>query len=180
MTNKKIFWTAIAAAAAVIPVLYYARPTAPKGAIPVSPFDKDKYLGKWYEIARLDFYYERNLNNVTADYSLNDDGSIKVVNRGYDTVANAWKESVGKARFVNDPTVGKLKVSFFGPFYAGYNVISLDEDYQYALVAGRNLDYLWILSRTTAIPEHVSTLFLQEASRLGYQVQNLIWVKHDE
>ncbi|MGC3944689.1 MAG: lipocalin family protein [Chryseolinea sp.] len=177
MKSKQILWTAIAAAAAV-PVLMYTRPTAPRGTKPVTPFDKDKYLGKWYEIARLDYFFERNLDNVTANYSVNPDGTIKVVNRGFDVLKNEWKESIGKAKFALDPNVGKLKVSFFGPFYAGYNVIAVDELYQYALVAGRNLNYLWILSREPFIPERISTWFLQEASQLGYEVKNLIWVKH--
>ncbi|MEJ1237329.1 lipocalin family protein [Chryseolinea sp. T2] len=179
MKHKKLFWTAMAAAA-MVPVLYYTRSTAPSGAKPVTSFDKQKYLGKWYEIARLDYYFEQNLDNVTATYSLNEDGTIRVDNKGFDVLKNKWKESIGKAKFADDPSVGKLKVSFFGPFYAGYNVIAIDEHYQYALVAGRNLDYLWLLSRETTMPERVSKSFLQKASALGYQVKNLIWVKHDQ
>ncbi|HEY0899157.1 MAG TPA: lipocalin family protein [Sphingobacteriaceae bacterium] len=102
----------------------------PKGATAISPFDQNKYLGKWYEIARFDFKFERNLNNVTATYSLNEDGSIRVENRGFDTVKREWKEALGKAKFVENPNVARLKVSFFGPFYSGYNVIALDPDYQ--------------------------------------------------
>jgi apolipoprotein D and lipocalin family protein len=180
MKRNQIIWTAIAAVAVLPALVLFTRPTAPKGAKPVTPFDKDRYLGKWYEIARLDFYFERHLNNTTANYSLNEDGTIRVVNRGFNVLKNVWKESVGKAKFVEDPSIGKLKVSFFGPIYGGYNVIAVDEEYQYALVAGRNLDYVWILSREPQIPERIKKWFLQEASQLGYEVKNLIWVKHDK
>lgn len=91
----------------------------PKGATAVSPFKKDRYLGKWYEIARMDFRFEKDLNQVTADYAENADGSIRVDNKGFNYKKQEWKESVGKAKFVKGPDVGRLKVSFFGPFYAG-------------------------------------------------------------
>src|SRR5690606_15589272 len=129
----------------------------PKGAHAIRPFDLKKYIGKWYEIARLDMRFEKNLNNVTAEYSLNEDGSVRVDNRGYDYLSDKWKESIGKARFVHTPDEGRLKVSFFGPFYSGYNVIALDPGYRYALVAGSNLNYLWILSREPGIPTSVQT-----------------------
>ncbi|MBE9600186.1 lipocalin family protein [Pedobacter sp. MC2016-24] len=151
----------------------------PKGAKAVEPFNKDKYLGKWYEIARLDFKYERGLSQVTAHYSLNDDGTIRVDNKGYNAVKNEWKQSIGKAKFVGKTDVGRLKVSFFGPFYAGYNVIAIDDEYQYALVAGNNLKYLWILSRTKTIPEAVKINYLQKAKNLGYDTDALVWGRHD-
>ena len=152
----------------------------PKGASAVKPFDVNKYLGKWYEIARKDFKYEKNLNNVTADYSLNEDGSIRVVNRGYDVVKEEWKESVGKAKPVGDPKEGRLKVSFFGPFYSGYNVIDIDPDYQYVLVAGDDLKNLWILSRRPTIPEDVQNRYLQKAQEIGYDTSDLVWGAHDK
>ncbi|MCL4165473.1 UNVERIFIED_CONTAM: hypothetical protein GTU68_043952, partial [Idotea baltica] len=102
--------------------------TIPKGATAVQPFDKADYLGKWYEIARLDFKFEKNLNNTTAEYSLREDGKIKVLNQGFNTVKEEWNKAVGKAKFVGDENIAKLKVSFFGPFYAGYNVIAIDAD----------------------------------------------------
>ncbi len=154
--------------------------TIPKGAEAVKPFDKAKYLGKWYEIARLDFKFEEGLNNTTANYSLNDNGTIKVVNRGYDYEEEEWTESTGKAKFVGDDNVAKLKVSFFGPFYAGYNVIAIDDNYKYALVAGKNLDYLWILSRETTIPENVKNEYLKKAQEIGYNTADLIWVEHNK
>jgi len=156
------------------------RVSIPKGAKAVKPFDTDKYLGKWYEIARMDFKFEKNLSHVTADYTEGDEGMIWVRNRGYDDVKRKWKESTGKARSVRDPQEGKLKVSFFGPFYAGYNVIAIDPDYLYALVAGNNLKYLWILSRTPAIPDSVKKDYLDQARKLGYPIEDLVWTEHGD
>lgn len=152
--------------------------TMPKGAVPVKPFDSEKYLGKWYEIARLDFVHEKNLSHTTAHYSLNDDGSIKVVNKGYNFKKEKNEEATGKAKFVDSKNEGKLKVSFFGPFYSGYNVIALDPEYKYALVAGKNLDYLWLLSREKSMPDAIKASYLRQASNLGYQIEDLIWVDH--
>jgi apolipoprotein D and lipocalin family protein len=152
----------------------------PKGAVSVKPFDKEKYIGRWYEIARFDFKFERNLNNTTADYTLNKDGSIKVDNRGYNFKTGEWKQAIGKAKFAGDTNTGMLKVSFFGPFYSGYNVIALDDEYRYALIAGKNLSYLWILSRETRIPDDVKQKYLKIASDLGYKTDGLIWVEHDK
>ncbi|NCB85047.1 MAG: lipocalin [Bacteroidia bacterium] len=152
----------------------------PKGVKAVDNFEKDKYLGKWYEIARFDFRFERNMNNTTANYSLNENGTIKVVNRGFNYKKQEWTEARAKAKFVGKEDVAMLKVSFFGPFYSGYNVIALDKDYKYALVSGQSLDYLWILSRTTTIPDDVKQQYLKLASDLGYKTENLIWVEHNK
>jgi len=153
--------------------------TIPPGAKAVENLDKTKYLGKWYEIARLDFYFEKGLNKTSAFYELNSDGSIKVVNRGFDSAKNKWKESVGKAKFVGKETTGMLKVSFFGPFYGGYNILAIDGDYQYALIAGEELSYLWILSRTKTIPDSIKSKYLQIAQQIGYKTKDLIWVKQE-
>ncbi len=152
--------------------------TVPKGVKPVDSFKVDKYLGKWYEIARLDMRFERNLNNVTAEYSLKKDGTIKVDNQGYDVVKGKWKQSIGKAKFLNDKNQGSLKVSFFGPFYAGYNVVAVDANYQYALVAGSSEKYMWILSRTTTIPDNIKEDYLKIAQSMGYKTDDLVWVSH--
>lgn len=154
--------------------------TIPEGAKAVHPFDKSRYLGQWYEIARMDFSFERDLNNTTANYSLNDDGSIRVVNRGYNYKKKEWKEATGKAKFVGPDSIAMLKVSFFGPFYAGYNVIAIDSNYQYALVAGKDLSYLWILARTTTIPEDIKQNYLDIASGLGFKTSELVWVEHKQ
>lgn len=177
MKRKQIIGISLALVAGAI--LLKSCKTIPKGAVAVKPFDVNRYLGKWYEVARFDYRFEKNLNNTTAEYSLKDNGDIKVVNRGYDFVKNKWKEAVGKAKFVGDKKEAKLKVSFFGPFYAGYNVIAIDPDYKYALVAGKNLNYLWILSREKTIPASVKESYLQKARQLGYNTDELNWVKQD-
>ena len=154
--------------------------TIPKGAVAVKPFNKEKYLGKWYEIARLDFKFEKDLNNTTAEYSLNEDGTIKVDNQGYNTVKEEWKQAIGKAKFVGDTDIAMLKVSFFGPFYSGYNVIAIDDDYQYALITGKNTKYLWILARETQIPEDIKDKYLKIAKGIGFNTSDLVWVEHNK
>ena len=151
----------------------------PKGAAAITNFNSERYLGKWYEIARFDYKFEKNMDNVTANYSLNSNGTIKVQNRGYDYVKKEWKESIGEARFVKDKSEARLKVSFFKPIWAGYNVIDIDDDYQYALVVGNSTKYIWILSRTKEIPESIKQRFLVKAQKIGYNTDDLIWVKHD-
>lgn len=154
--------------------------TIPKGAVAIKPFDKEKYLGKWYEIARLDFKYEKNLNNTTAEYTLNENETIKVDNKGYNTVKGKFEQAIGKAKFVGEDNIAMLKVSFFGPFYSGYNVIAIDSDYKYALVSGVSLKYLWILSRETNIPDDIKDKYLKIAEGIGYNTNNLLWIKHDK
>ena len=147
---------------------------------PVSGFELDRYLGTWYEIARLDHSFERGLSNVTATYSLRDDGGVKVINRGYNAEDGKWDEAAGKAYFTGDEDVGQLKVSFFGPFYGGYNVIELDKDgYRYSMVAGPDRSYLWILSRTPDLDDAVLERLLAKASELGFPVGELILVEHE-
>jgi apolipoprotein D and lipocalin family protein len=148
----------------------------PKGAKAVAPFDLDRYLGKWYEIARMDYRFERNLSKVTAIYAKKDEKSIWVVNRGYDDKRKKWKQSIGRAVSVV-PDTGRLKVSFFGPFFAGYNVIAIDPHYQYALVVGNNLDYLWLLSRDKTMPDKMMHRYLNIAERIGYDITKLIWTR---
>lgn len=151
----------------------------PKNAEAVKNFDISRYLGTWYEIARFDFRFEKNLDNVSAQYSLNKKGNINVLNSGYNYKKAEWKKADGLAKFRGSKDIAELKVSFFGPFYAGYNVVALDENYQYALIAGKDLDYLWILSRTKDISEEVKSNYLKIAEEIGYDTSKLIWVKHD-
>lgn len=178
MMHKNLFKSTLLGIVSIL--AFNSCASIPKGASAVKPFDKNKYLGKWYEIARLDFKFERNLNNTTATYSINSDGSIRVENRGYNYKINQWKQAVGKAKFRGEDTVAALKVSFFGPFYSGYNVIALDNEYKYALVAGKDLKYLWILARETKIPENVKQNYLKIAADLGYKTNELVWVDHDK
>jgi len=150
------------------------------GSKAISPFNVKKYSGTWYEIARMDFRFERNLNNTTAHYSFNDDGNVRVVNRGYNYFTNVWKQAVGRAKFAGDDNTAKLKVSFFRPFYSSYNVIALDDEYTAALVAGKNLKYLWILSRETSLSPDIKQKYLDYADELGFDTAKLVWVEHDK
>ena len=151
----------------------------PESVTPVKDFDLDRYLGKWYEIARLDHRFERGLENVTAEYSMREDGGVAVLNKGYSPEKGKWKEAEGKAFFVDNKNLGYLKVSFFGPFYGSYVVFELDKkNYRYAFVSGPGTSYLWLLARTPTIPQEVIETFKQRAKELGFDTGNLIFVKH--
>jgi len=164
----------------IVMTVFYSCSSIPKGAVAIEPFVKDKFLGKWYEIARLDFKFERGLNNTTAEYSLNKNGTIKVDNKGYDAKKGKWSQAIGKAKFVKEDSIAMLKVSFFGPFYAGYNVISIDPEYKYALISGSSLKYLWILSRNASIPDVIKNKYLKIAKEIGYNISDLLWVEHNK
>ncbi len=161
-------------------LLFPSCASIPKNAKAVDNFEVNKYLGTWYEIARFDFRFERDMDNTMAQYSLKNNGKVKVLNSGYNYVKKEWNSADGVAKFRGKEDVAALKVSFFGPFYSGYNVIALDENYQYALVAGKNLNYLWILSKKKTIPEDVKQNYLRIAQEVGYDTSRLIWVKHDK
>ena len=153
---------------------------APEGTVPVTNFELDRYLGTWYEIARLDHRFERGLTDVTATYSLRDDGGVRVLNRGFDTDSAEWNDAEGKAFFVGDTDIGQLKVSFFGPFYGGYNILKLDhENYQYSLVAGPDRSYLWILARTPTLDDGTLQALVEKARELDFPVDDLIYVSQE-
>ncbi|XKE46247.1 lipocalin family protein [Halomonas organivorans] len=152
----------------------------PEGTRAVDGFDLERYLGRWYEIARLDHSFEEGLDCVTADYSRLSDRAIRVINRGVDLAAGEVDVAEGRAHPVDDPSVGRLKVSFFGPFYAGYNVLALADDYDWALVAGPSRDYLWILSRTPVMPEATYQALVERAKTLDFPVESLIEVEQGE
>ena len=143
----------------------------------VDNFNANRYLGTWYEIARLENSFETGLEQISAQYSQREDGGLRVLNRGYDPVKKHWEEAEGKAFLIGKPTEGRLKVSFFGPFYGAYNIISLDEDYGYALVSGPDLSYLWILSRTPKLPDSVLEKLVSKAKSYGFDTDKLIFVK---
>jgi len=152
----------------------------PENVKPVDNFKLEKYLGEWYEIARLDHPFERGLTRITADYSLRDDGGVRVLNRGYSAKENSWKEVEGKAYFVKESDQGYLKVSFFGPFYGSYIVFELDhENYQYSLVCGPDKSYLWILARQPKIKEDIKDILTVKAAASGFDTSKLIFVNHD-
>jgi len=144
----------------------------------VKELDLNQYLGRWYEIARFDHRFERNLVGVTANYSLKEDGSLKVVNAGYKHGFNGkYKETIGKAKRPDASKPGELKVSFFLNFYSDYKVLELDTNYQFALVGSIKDNYLWILSRTPQLSQENLNFLLKKAKTRGYDVSKLIYVK---
>lgn len=149
----------------------------PQGVTPVTPFELERYLGQWHEIARLDHRFERGLTNVTATYSMRDDGGVKVINRGFNAKDNEWSEAEGKAYFVGDTNAGALKVSFFGPFYGSYNVARLSDDYSMALVVGPSLEYAWLLAREKNPAKAQCDAFAQTATDLGIKPASWIWLE---
>jgi len=179
MKYKKLAFTTLALGAGL--ATYLIKNKTNKNIIEqaVPNFDIEKYLGLWYQIARTDLQWEKDRINVTARYLRNEDNTIEVINRGFDEKNEAWKTSRGIAKQIKDG-FGQFKISLFGPVFSPYNVIDIDEDYKFALVAGKNTDFLWILSRDKSIPENIKDRFLNKAQELGYDINNLIWTKHNE
>jgi apolipoprotein D and lipocalin family protein len=153
----------------------------PDGIEVVDDFELNRYLGTWYEIARLDHRFERGLSSVSANYSMREDGGVKVLNKGVDTDSGEWEEAIGKAYFIGDSDVGQLKVSFFGPFYGGYNIVELDKvGYEYSMVVGPSKKYLWILARDPDLDPEVVKRLVDKAQALGFATEDLIYVSHAE
>ncbi|MEO0437118.1 MAG: lipocalin family protein [Pseudomonadota bacterium] len=153
----------------------------PEGVQPVTGFEAERYLGRWYEIARLDHSFERDLVSVSATYSRNGDGSVRVINQGYDLKDEEWSDIEGVAKFVEEASTAYLKVSFFGPFYGSYVVFELDkDDYSYAFVSGYNEDYLWLLARQPSVDTSIKEMFVARATELGFATEELIWVDHSK
>lgn len=154
--------------------------SVPENITPVDHFQITRYLGQWYEIARLDHSFERGMTSVRAEYSLRPDGGIRVVNRGYSQKEKKWKEVEGKGYFVDRQDVGFLKVSFFGPFYGSYVVFDLDrENYSYALVCGPDRSYLWILARSQNMDDQLKKHLVDKAAASGFDTTQLIYVQHN-
>ncbi len=147
----------------------------PETVKPVEDFQLQNFLGKWFEIARLDHNFELGLDNVTAEYSIREDGGIEVRNRGFSQQKDQWKEAIGKAYFVEKSTLGYLKVSFFGPFYGSYVIFELDAE-AYAFACGSDMSYLWLLSRKPTISETLKKDFVIKIDQLGFNANELIWV----
>lgn len=151
----------------------------PESVSPVAELDTQRYLGTWYEVARLDHSFERGLSNVTADYSMREDGGLRVINRGYSAEEGDWQQAEGRAYTIDDKQPAHLKVSFFGPFFGSYVVFELGSDYQYAFVAGNTSNYLWLLARTPTISDKLKKHFLERAEALGFAVDDLIFVDQE-
>ncbi|CAH0992150.1 Outer membrane lipoprotein Blc [Sinobacterium norvegicum] len=150
--------------------------SVPEGVEPVKNFKLERYLGQWYEVARLDHSFERGMQQVTAQYSLHDEGGVRVINRGFDTGSDSWDEAEGRAYFVDGSDTGYLKVSFFGPFYGAYIIFDLGEDYQYSLVTSSDKSYLWLLSRTPEIDAALQAKLINRMAELGFDTEALIFV----
>jgi apolipoprotein D and lipocalin family protein len=152
----------------------------PDGVTAIDGFDVERYLGTWYEIARLDHRFERGLNNISATYTLRNDGGINVLNKGWNQQKGVWEQAEGKAYFIDKPDKGRLKVSFFGPFYGGYNIIALDkENYAYSMITGPDKSYFWILSRSKQLPKVTLERLIEMAKQQGFATDKLILVSHD-
>jgi len=159
-------------------VLLNACTGMPEGVKPVTGFELDRYLGTWHEIARLDHSFERGLSDVTAEYSLREDGGVKVINSGYNAENKKRQSAEGKAYFIESPDIARLKVSFFGPFYGAYNIIALDKkDYRYVMIAGNTRDYLWILARSPELETEILQSLIDQANTLGFPTQDLIYLQ---
>ncbi|MDO9243902.1 MAG: lipocalin family protein [Rhodocyclaceae bacterium] len=150
----------------------------PPGVVPISGFELQRYLGHWYEIARLDHSFERGMTDISAHYRLREDNSVEVINRGHETAKDRWREAVGTARLIGEPTRGSLKVSFFGPFYGGYHIAALDPDYRWSLVIGPDTSYAWVLARDKILPAGIREQLVQQAAAVGIDTSALIWVEH--
>lgn len=157
-----------------VAALYAAGAAAVK---PVEGFEAERYLGRWHEIARIDHRFEKGLSRVSADYRKRPDGGLTVVNRGYAGASGRWKQSTGKAFFVDGEHKGHLKVSFFGPFYGQYIVFDLDrENYSYALVGGKGTSYFWLLSRTPTMDPALRDRLIDRAVARGFRRADIIFV----
>ena len=148
----------------------------PDNITPVTSFQIERYLGKWYEIARLDHRFERGLTQISAEYSMRPDGGLKVLNRGYSKEKQEWSEAEGRGYFVQSPNEAYLKVSFFGPFFGSYIVFELDTvNYQYALISGPDKSYFWLLARTPTIDDNLKKKLIAKAAALGFDTTKLIF-----
>lgn len=170
----------MALATAALSALWYTgqRVRVPDGVKPVRGFDVERYMGHWYELARIDYVFERGLTSCTAQYELQSDGTVQVTNRGFDPVRRAWKSATALAKLLSRADSGSLKVSFFRPFYAGYHVVHVDHDAGHAVVVGDGAKYCWILSRSPSIDEAAYERLLAIAASNGVDASELIRVPH--
>ena len=183
MNYKKLLQISVFTALSLVTVTSFSScktASVPNHIKVVTPFDIKKFDGTWYEIARFDFKHEKDLSNVTANYTLKENGGVQVLNKGYNYVKNKWEEAKGKAKFTTSNKDGSLQVSFFGPFYAGYHVVMMEPDYETALIFGDTTDNIWILSRTKTISEATKQKYLTHAKKAGYDLNRMVWTKHDK
>ena len=150
----------------------------PAGVKPVSNLNLASYQGTWYEIARIENWFERDTQQVSATYTLRDDGFVDVVNRGFDPQKQKWREAKGLAKPVEGSAPGHLKVSFWGPFYGSYIVFECGANYEYAFVCGYKKTYLWLLARKKSVSKSVMERFLDVSKKKGFDLNNLVITKH--
>ena len=175
--KKNEWFIALAAGAGVAALTYNLLSNdIPDGATAVEPFDMDKYLGTWNEVARLPNMFEKGITKLSEEYLTNGNGTFKVITKAYNSEKDKWSEFSGKIKFAGEPNQGKLKVSYFGPAYLSYNVLDVDTDYKYALVSGSGFGYLWILSREKDVPDFIKVRFLTLARAIGFDVDKLEWL----
>lgn len=158
-------------------LLFFASALTQVDNRPVERLDLARFMGHWYEIARFDHRFERNLEAVSTEYRLLDDGKVEILNRGIDTRSGAVKEAVGRGRVTRQ--AGLLRVSFFGIFYADYRILELAPDYSWALIGGNSDRYLWILARTPTLSYKTLQQILQLAERRGYDTDRLIYIDQE-
>lgn len=175
MQKMNLKWMAAVLMAAGMGLVGCRTVSMPAGLKPVKDFSIDRYAGTWYEIARLDHRFERDMVKVMATYTLRDDGRIGVLNRGFDAKRNVWKSADGVAEFAGDPRVGQLQVNFWGPFWGAYNIVALDADYQWAVVCGPDHSYFWILSRQPKMDKALLEKLVAKAREWGFNTGALIY-----
>lgn len=144
----------------------------------VPSVDLKRYQGRWYEIARLPMWWQRNCaSDVTATYSLKENGDVRVVNTCREASGKV-KKSEGTAKLEDEKgPSSKLKVTFFWPFYGKYWVIDLDPEYRWAVVGGPSREYLWVLSRTPSMEDALLNQLLDRAKAQGYDLSRLMRTK---
>ena len=162
--------------------LMFGKLGIPEGLTAVKPFDINKFSGTWYEVARLDHGFEKGLSHVTAQYTVGPEGKgIKVLNKAFNAKSGHWESSMAKVAFIDQPDEGRLKVSFFGPFYGSYNIIDLDQkDYSYAMVTGPGKQFFWILSRKPSLDNKVMQGLIQKAIGMGFKLEKIVYVDQRE
>lgn len=175
--GKTLIAVAAGTAIAGLAYAFWPKKKIPAGAI-VDPFDKERYLGKWNEVARLPSLIEKDLRDLTEEYTQNADGTIKVVTRAFNAAKNKPVEATGTIKFKGAQTRGQLEVAYYLPVYLDYNVLDIDDDYQYALVSGSGMGYIWLLSRESSMPEEMKKRFLQKAAGLGFEIGKLEWMDY--
>lgn len=136
-------------------------------------FDINKYLGKWYEIARIENEFQPKMEQVTAQYNLIRENYIEIINSGY--FNDKLVHTIGRAVLTDNERT--LKVYFQPDIYSFYNILFVDDNYQYALVSGNSKDYLWILSRTPDLDKNIVDKLIDIAKKEDFNTSDLIFTK---